>query len=83
MDLGHYILGGSVRNAMYHLIFMTMNVYNDLHTAALTAGQIKQHETWESIKHPTIWRTECSHLGKVSIVATPGVSSARGLINSQ
>ena len=53
MDLGHYILEGSVRNAMYHLIFMTMNVYNDLHTAALTTVQIKQHETWEYIKYPS------------------------------
>ena len=53
MDLDHYILGGSVRNVMYHLIFMTMNVYNDLHTAALTTAQIKQHEIWVYIKNPT------------------------------
>ena len=53
IDPAHYILGGSVRKAMYPLILMTMNMYNTSSNDALTAALLRRHDTWVVIKYPS------------------------------
>ena len=53
IDPAHYMLGGSVREAMYPLIFMTMNVYNTSSYDALTTALLRWHDTWVVIKYPS------------------------------